>query len=79
MFMTSATDIELIDQKPSPIEVKKRSVINSSLILGIVLIALFLGLFVLEFSRILTLTGKVNHSVPVLRLNESAGFLHHSI
>jgi hypothetical protein len=40
----------------------KRSRFDSSLILGIALIALFLILFVLEFSRILNLTGKVHHA-----------------
>jgi hypothetical protein len=74
----SSTDINLIDRKPSPMEVKKRSVIGSSLIVGIVLIALFLALFVLEFSRILTLTGKVNRTAPATRLNESGVVRHHS-
>ncbi len=38
--------------------------IDSLLVIGIVAIAIFLSLFVFEFSRILKLAGKVNHASP---------------
>ncbi len=75
--MSSATDIDLVDQKPAAINPKKRSAYNSSLILGIALIVTFLGLFVIEFTRILTLTGRVNHAVPN-QLHELAEHHYHS-
>lgn len=39
--------------------------VDSSLVFGIVAIALLLSLFVFEFSRILRLAGKVNHESPI--------------
>lgn len=41
------------------------SILDKSLIIGIVLIALFLGVFMFEFSNILMLEGRVEHSLPV--------------
>ena len=76
--MTSATKINLIEQHLLTAEAKKRSTFNVSLILGIVLIGVFLGLFVLEFSRILSLTGRVNHAPAALSLNETATTWHRS-
>lgn len=69
--MTSATEINLIPQHSLPAEVQRRATFNKSLLLGIVLIAVFLGLFVLEFTRILSLTGKVDHAPPATRLKQA--------
>lgn len=65
--MSSATDINLIDSSSNTAIVRRRNRVryNLSLIVGIVLITLFLVLFVLEFSKILELTGRVDHGSPV--------------
>lgn len=75
--MKPTTDIDLADQKPVGVEAQQRSAYDSSLIVGITLIVLFLGLFVVEFTRILTLTGKVIHTRPA-SLQELAGSRSHS-
>lgn len=76
--MNSATNIESIKNKPEVRESKKRSTIDVSLFLGILLIAVFLGLFILEFSRILSLTGEVNHAPSTTRLHQSVDVWSHS-
>jgi hypothetical protein len=72
--MSSTTDI---DQEAVQPRHKRRTAFDVSLIVGIVLIVIFLGLFVFEFSRILTMTGKVDHTPPV-QLEESASGHHTS-
>lgn len=62
--MSSATDIEFADHDEES-ERRRRRVRDTTLVAGIVLIALFLGVFVLEFSQILSIAGKVEHVVPI--------------
>lgn len=76
--MTSTTDVELISSKPTATKSRKRSAFDWSLIFGIVLIGLFLCLFVLEFSRILSLTGRVNHTTTAMPIIEKVATGHHS-
>ena len=52
------------DQRGAADDLRKRRTFNLSLVLGIVGIALFVALFVIEFSRILSATGRVNHTLP---------------
>ena len=63
--MSSATDIDLVDDHHETPNRRRRTVSDTSLIAGIVLIVMFLGFFVLEFSQILSIAGGVHHTVPV--------------
>lgn len=74
--MNSATDANLSKKETAVVEVKKRTAFDVSLILGIVAIGIFLGLFILEFSRILSFTGEVDHIPPTNKLSESAAVWH---
>jgi|GEM_PF-3674767 len=76
--MTSTTNIELVNSKPAEPKSRKRTAFDWSLIFGIVLIALFVCLFVLEFSRILSLTGRVNHTTTAMPVHETAPAGHPS-
>ena len=62
--MSSATEIDLVDDGHHDSGRRRRVVTDSSLIVGIILIAMFLGFFVLEFSQILSIAGSVHHVVP---------------
>lgn len=70
--MNSATDIPMISADSSQPRAKKRSRLDLPLVVGIVLIAIFLGLFIIEFSRILSMAGEVKHMPPKPLLNESS-------
>ena len=63
--MSSATDIDLVDDNHETSDRRRRTVSDTSLIAGIILIVMFLGFFVLEFSQILSIAGGVHHTVPV--------------
>ena len=45
--------------------IRKRPKRDSPLIFGILAITVFLTLFLLEFSRILSVTGRVDHALPL--------------
>ena len=77
MYMKSTNNIDLVAQKTPVVEAQQRSAYDSSLIIGITLIVIFLGLFVVEFTRILTLTGNVIHTHPA-SLQELAGDQSHA-
>lgn len=62
--MSSATDIDHVDDDHESSDCRGRTVSHSSLLAGIILIVMFLGLFVLEFSQILSIAGNVHHIVP---------------
>lgn len=72
IFMMS--DNELGEMKDDPVEATggKSAVVSISLMVVILVIGFFLVLFVLEFSRILTMTGGVDHKAPTSTVTQSA-------
>lgn len=75
--MSSQTDYSLSDGEAKKSLAKRRATYDASITIGIIVIALFLGLFVLEFTRILKMTEQASHSVPV-KLESSASGEHRS-
>lgn len=75
--MTNTTNIDSVTTKPTVVK-SRRSAFDWSLIFGIGLIALFVCLFALEFSNILSLHGRVNHTSTAMPVQETAPTGNHS-
>ena len=65
MSLNSSAEHERIDRDTTASNPRNRRNLDLSLVVGVVAISVFLVLFVIEFSRILAVTGRVDHVSPV--------------